>query len=571
VAHPILRHQDRDLYFRQRRDTYAIGSYQHEPVLVEPDAIARHDEAGDMPASRPFGQAMFQPALEAAVELLPALTGAKLIESNNGMFSFTPDGLPLLGEAGAVRGFWTAAAVWITHAGGVAKTVAEWITHGPPAVDVHECDLNRFEAYATTPAYLRQRAAQQYREIYDVIHPLQPLEQPRLLRTSPFYHQLGALEPVYVEARGWEAARWYGANETLLERYPIAPRQGWAGRHWSPVAGAEHLAARDGVGLFDMSTLSKLELTGPGAATFLEWMTTNRVDRPVGSITYALLLNERGGIQSDITVARLAEDHFQLGANGPLDRDWLRRHLPVDGSVQLRDVTGALACAGLWGPRARDLLELVSDDDVSNAAFPYYTARPIAIGEVPATAFRVSYVGELGWELYVSPEYGARLITLLRDAGRRFGLVVAGRAAFETMRLEKGYRLWGVDMTPEHTPSEAGLDFAVKLKKECFLGRDALLAAKERAPRQRLVCLTMDDPAVVLMGKEPILAGGAVAGYVTSAGFGYSVNRSIAYGFLPIDCTAEGTAVEIEYFGVRYRATVTSDPLFDPAGKRLRA
>lgn len=571
IVHPLLRHQDRDLYFRQRRETYAIGSYQHEPVLVAPDAIASHDESGDMPASRPFDQAMFQPALADAVDLLPALKGARLIESTNGMFSFTPDGFPLLGEAGAVRGFWTAAAVWITHAGGVAKTVAEWLTTGQPDVDLHECDLNRFEAHATTPAYLRQRAAQQYREIYDIIHPLQTLEQPRPLRTSPFYHQLGSLGPVYVDARGWEAARWYAANEALLSRYPVPPRDGWAGRHWSPVAGAEHQAVRDGVGLFDMSTLTKLEVTGPGAAGFLERMTTNRVDRAIGGITYALLLNERGGIQSDITVARLAEDRFQLGANGPLDRDWLRRHLPADGSAQLRDVTGALACAGLWGPRARDVLELVSDDDVSNAAFPYYTARPIAVGEVPVTALRVSYVGELGWELYFSPEYGARLIGLLRDAGQRFGLVVAGRAAFETMRLEKGYRLWGTDMTPEQTPFEAGLGFAVKLKKECFFGRDALLEAKVRDVRQRLVCLTLDDPAVVLMGKEPILTEGAVAGYVTSAGFGYSVQCSIAYGYLAAAHATEGSPVEVEYLGVRHRATVACDPLFDPAGERVRA
>jgi glycine cleavage system aminomethyltransferase T/glycine/D-amino acid oxidase-like deaminating enzyme len=571
VAHPILRHQDRDLYFRQRRDGYAVGSYQHEPVLIAPDAIRRHDESGDMPASRPFDHATFQPALADAIALLPTLAGVEFVDALNGMFSFTPDGFPLLGESSKVRGFWTAAAVWITHAGGVARTVAEWLTGGPPALDLHECDLNRFEPHAATPAYLRERAAQQYREIYDVIHPLQPLERPRPLRTSPFYHQTQALHPVFFEARGWESARWYEGNASLLDRYPVPDRDGWAGRHWSPIAGAEHLATRAGVALFDMSTLTKIEVTGPGAVAFLEQMTTNRVDRPVGSVTYALLLNERGGIQSDITVARLAADHFQLGANGLLDLAWLRSHLPADGSVQVRDVTGALTCAGLWGPRARDLISLVSDDDFGNDAFPYYTARQVAIGEVPVTALRVSYVGELGWELYCSPEYGARLLHQLREAGEQVGLVVAGRAAFDTLRLEKGYRLWGTDMTPEHDPFEAGLGFAVKLKKECFNGREALLAAKERGPHRRLVCLTLADPAAVVMGKEPILAGDEVVGYVTSAGFGYSVGCSIAYGYLSAALAAEGTSVEIVYFGDRCPATVARDPLFDPEGVRLRA
>jgi glycine cleavage system aminomethyltransferase T len=560
------------MYFRQRRDHYAVGSYQHEPVLVEPDEIATHEAAADMPANRDFDHAMFAPAMTEAVAMLPELAGVKLVEATNGMFSFTPDGFPLLGEAAAVRGFWTAAAVWITHAGGVAKTVAEWLTSGPPALDLHDCDLNRFEPFATTPAYLRQRAAQQYREVYDIIHPLQPLAQPRPLRLSPVAGPVRDLDPVYFEARGWESARWYEANAALLERYPVPPRTGWSACFWSPIAGAEHLAVRAGAGLFDMATLTKLEVSGPGAAAALERLTSNRVDRPVGSITYALLLNERGGVQSDITVARLGEERFQLGANGPLDADWLRRHLPTDGSVHLRDVSSALACVGLWGPRARDLLTLVSDDDLSNDAFPYYSARSIAVGEVPVTALRISYVGELGWELYCPAEFGARLFSLLRDAGERIGgVVVAGRAAFDTLRLEKGYRLWGTDVTAEDDPYEAGLGFAVRLKKPAFLGRDALLATKERGPRRRLVCLTLEDPAVVVMGKEPIITGGEVAGYVTSAGFGYSVNRSLAYGYLTPASAEPGTRVEIEYFGDRYPATVAREPLFDPGGERLRA
>ncbi len=571
IAHPILRHQDRDLYFRQRDDRYGIGSYQHEPVLVDPDAIAHHDDAGDMPASRPFDRATFLPALDDAIALLPALAGASLTDAVNGLFSFTPDGFPLLGAAAAVRGCWVAAAIWITHAGGAAKAVAEWLSHGPPSLDLHDCDLNRFEPHAATPAYLTERAAQQYREIYDIIHPLQPVARPRPLRVSPFHARLAAAGAVFVESRGWELARWYASNDRLLNDYPIPARAGWNGKHWSPIAGAEHLAVRERGGIFEMSALSKIEVTGPAAAAFLDRMTTNRVDRPVGSITYALLLNQHGGIQSDITVARLAEDRFQLGGNGPLDVDWLCRHLPGDGSARVRDVTGALACLGLWGPLARDVIGQVSDDDFSNDAFPYYTVRQITIGEAPVTACRVSYVGELGWELYVSPDYGGRVLELLQDVARPVGVILAGRAAFDTLRLEKGYRLWGTDITAEDNPYEAGLGFAVKLKKGDFLGRDALLAANERGVSRRLVCLTLDDPAIVVMGNEPISVDGAVAGHVTSAGFGFTVDRGIAYGYLPVAYSAAGTKVEIEYFGACHPATVASDPLFDPAGQRVRA
>jgi len=571
VVWPVLRHQDRDLYMRHRRDHFAVGSYAHEPKPVEAREIRRHGEPDDMPASNLFDAESFAPSWEDAVRLLPFLRGAQPGEALNGMFSFTPDGMPLLGESQFLRGFWTAEAIWITHSAGAAKAVAEWMTHGRAEVDLRECDLNRFEPHATTPAYVRERGAQQYREIYDVIHPLQPLERPRPLRLSPFVEAQRELGAVCFEGRGWEQPRWYEANASLVEAHEVAARDGWTGRFWSPIATAEHLATRAGVALFDMSPLPKIEVSGPGAAAFLERMASAKVARAVGAVTYALLLDERGTVRSDVTVARLAEDRFQLGANGPLDLVWLRRHAPEDGSVQVRDVTGALCCVGLWGPQARDAVRRVSDDDWSNEAFPYYSARQRTIGEVPVTALRVSYVGELGWELYCSPEYGLRLWRLLWEAGQPEGMIAAGRAAFDTLRLEKGYRLWGTDVYSEHTPDAAGLGFAVKPNKGDFLGREAVLAARARPPAVRLCCLTFDDPSCVAMGKEPIWAAGGVAGYVTSAGFGPSVGKSIAYGWLPDDVSAPGTSVEIELFGDRHAATVAAEPLFDPAGSRLRA
>jgi glycine cleavage system aminomethyltransferase T/glycine/D-amino acid oxidase-like deaminating enzyme len=569
IVQPVLRHQDQDLYFRQRRDHYAVGGYGHEPVVVDADAIRPHGEPDDEPASNPFDAAAFAPSWRAAVELIPALGRVEIASAINGMFSFTPDGFPLLGESDRLRGFWVAEAVWITHAGGAARAIAQLLTDGRADLDLHECDVNRFDRHALTDAYVRERGAQQYREVYDVIHPLQPIERPRPLRRSPFFALQQALGAVCFESRGWEAPRWYESNARLVDRYEVPLRDGWAGQWWSPIAGAEHLATRERAALFDMSPLTKIEVVGPGAAAWLESLVTNKVARKPGSVTYALLLDDGGGIRSDITVARLDEETFQIGANGLADLAWLRQHLPADGSVQVRDVTGALCCLGVWGPLAREIVSRVSGDDWSNAAFPYYTTRAMSVGEVPVRALRVSYVGELGWELYTSPEYGGRLWELLWAAGQEDGLIAAGRAAFDTLRLEKGYRLWGVDMTPEHLPDEAGVGFAVKLEKGEFRG-SASLRERSPAPERRLSCLHLDDPQAVMMGKEPVFADGRAIGYVTSAGFGYSTGESLAYAWLPVASAAPETPVEIESFGDRFTAAVVSEPRWDAQGERLR-
>jgi glycine cleavage system aminomethyltransferase T/glycine/D-amino acid oxidase-like deaminating enzyme len=569
IVQPVLRHQDKDLYFRQRRDHYAVGGYGHEPVVVDADAIRAHGAPDDMPASNPFDPDAFVPSWQAAVALMPALAHVDIASAINGMFSFTPDGFPLLGESERLRGFWLAEAIWITHAGGAARAVAQLMTNGRAERDLRECAVDRFEPFATTGAYVRERGAQQYREIYDVIHPLQPLERPRPLRRTPFYERQRELGAAFFESRGWESPRWYKANACLVDRYEAPPRTGWAGQFWSSIAGAEHLATRERAGLFDMTPLTKIEVAGPGAAAWLERLTTNKVARKPGSVTYALLLDDAGGICSDITVARLDEERYQIGANSRLDVVWLRRSLPDDGSVQVRDVTGALSCLGIWGPQARKIVARLSDDDWSNAAFPYYTTRAMTVGEVPVRALRVSYVGELGWELYTSPELGGRLWDLLWQSGQADGLIAAGRAAFDTLRLEKGYRLWGSDMHAEYRPDEAGVGFAVKPSKGDFRGRETLLSASPE-PMRRLRCLRLADPEVVVMGKEPVLAGDRVVGYVTSAGFGYSTGESLAYAYVPTDLAEEGTTLTIEYFGRPYGAAVVSEPRWDAEGARLR-
>ncbi|MFG3504878.1 FAD-dependent oxidoreductase [Streptomyces sp. NPDC047821] len=564
ASRPILRFQDRDLYVREHTDRLGIGSYAHRPMPVDPFTVPAYDEAPVMPSSYPFTPEDFAPAWKDCAWLLPALAKAGVREGFNGVFSFTPDGMPLLGESHALRGFWLAEAVWVTHAAGAARAVAEWMTDGRPALDVHECDPTRFEDAQRSPAYVRDRGAQQFLEVYDVVHPLQPPERPRPLRVSPFHARQRELGAYFLEGGGWERPHWYEANAPLAEGLELPRRDAWSARHWSPVAAAEARATRERVALYDMTPLRRLEVTGPGALAFLQRMTTNDLARKPGAVTYTLLLDETGGIRSDLTVARLAEDRFQIGANSRADEDWLLRHAP-DG-VHVRDITSGTCCVGVWGPLARELVQPLAPDDFSHRGFGYFRARETYIGHVPVTAMRLSYVGELGWELYTSADLGLRLWDTLWEAGRELGAVAAGRSAFNSLRLEKGYRAWGHDMTAEHTPYEAGLGFAVRLDKGDFVGREALRRAG--APRRRLTALLLDDPADVVLGKEPVSVDGTTAGYVTSAAYGCALGRCVAYAWLPP--LAAGTAVHVEYFGRALPATVADEPLFDPEMSRIR-
>jgi glycine cleavage system aminomethyltransferase T len=320
-----------------------------------------------------------------------------------------------------------------------------------------------------------------------------------------------------------------------------------------------------------MTSLKRIVVSGPGACAFLDRLTTNRIDRPVGTVVYTLLLQEDGGIRSDLTIARLGRDKFQIGANGNLDLDGLRRHEPRDGSVHVQSTTAGTCCIGVWGPKAREVVQSLTDDDLSNDAFRYFQARQTYLGQVPARLLRLSYVGELGWEIYTPADMGLKLWDTLWEAGGGHGVIAAGRSAFSSLRLEKGYRSWGTDMTTEHDPFEAGLGFAVRMDKGDFVGRAAIEGRSEANVSRRLTCITLDRREDVVLGKEPIRVGGEVVGYVTSAAFGYSVGRSIAYGWLPAVAAVPGTAVEIEWFGERLPARVAEEPLFDPEMRRLRS
>jgi 4-methylaminobutanoate oxidase (formaldehyde-forming) len=567
---PQLRDPDNLVYFREEVGGLCMGGYERHPAPWALDGVPSDFNSRLLAPDWP----RFAEIMDGAVRRVPAIEDAGINRMINGPEAFTPDNEFILGES-EVRGFFVAAgfcAHGIAGAGGIGRQMATWIADGEPELDLWRMDIRRFGSQYRSQAYTLARTTEVYATYYDIHYPNEERQAGRPLRTSPTYEILAELGASFGEKSGWERPNWFASNAAAGDE-SLRPR-GWAGKHWSPAIGAEALATRRSAGLYDESSFAKLEVTGPGATAFLGRMCANDIDRPVGSITYTQLLDRRGGIQADLTVTRLTDDGYLLvtgTAFGNHDAAWLRRHLPEDGSVLLGDATSSRVCFGLWGPRARDILASVTRDDVSSEAFPYLTARLIAVGSVPVLALRVTYVGELGWELYAHTEYGRALWTTLWDAGTPHGMVAAGYRAIDALRLEKAYRVWSSDITPDETPFEAGLGFAVALDKGVdFIGREALIAPREAGPRKRLRCLVLDDPRSVCLGNEPVRIDGAVVGRVTSGGYGFAVERSIAFAYLPPD-RAVGTRGEVEVFGEWIGFEVARDPLYDPTGERIRA
>lgn len=576
IVYPTARELDAAIYFRQHWNAYGVGSYWHAPRPVWPREVGAS-------AQRPFTPQDFTNAWARVTTLLPALKDAGLTRAFNGMFAFPVDGMPIMGES-LIRGLWLAVGSWITHAGGVGKSIAEWMTYGEGATewDMRQTDLHRFQPHQTTRAYVEVMCNKNYAELYDIVHPRQPLSHPRNVRLSPFHTRWQALGAQFTTFAGLELPNWCEENARLLEQYDaqIPERSGWAAEHWSRIQGAEHLATRDRVALYDLTGLSIFEARGAGALAFVNRVCSNQMDVPIGRVVYTCWLTPQGGVRRDLAVLRLAEDRLWLfvgEGTRPRDWVWLQRQAEMNdraqGAVVLTDLSDGYAALGIWGPQARQVLSRVTSADLSNAAFPYFTGRWIEVGYAPVLALRMSYVGELGWELHMPMDQAAYVWDAVWEAGREFGVIGAGMGAFDSLRLEKGYRLWGVDVYTEHNPYEAGLGWTVKLDKADFVGRQACLAMRANgALRKRLCCLTLEDPRAVVMGAEPIFApgDGRVLGYVTSANYGYSVGRGIAYGYLPLSHAAPGMPVDIEYFGRRLRAVVCSDPLFDPTMARLK-
>jgi 4-methylaminobutanoate oxidase (formaldehyde-forming) len=450
-------------------------------------------------------------------------------------------------------------------------------------------DLRRFGPAYDSPSFALARAIESYATYYDVAYPGRERSSGRPLRTSPAYPWHAGHGAEFGEKAGWERVNWYASNESheLAAGAEALRPQGWAGRSFSPAIVAEHRAARERVALFDETSFAKIAVTGADAAALLEWVCDNRVARGVGAVTYTQLLNRRGGIEADVTVTRTGPEQFLVvtgTAFGEHDLSWLQRQAEArPGQVQVRDVTGQYVCFGLWGPLAREVLAPLTPADLSNAAFPFMTSRWTTIGDVPVRLARLTFVGELGWEIYASTEYGAALWRMLWQAGQPAGMLAAGYRAIDSLRLEKGYRVWAGDVTPETTPDEAGLSFCVKLDKPGgFLGADALRAVRDAGgPARRLACLTLSDPRAVAVGGEPVRVNGSalglndsaegrVVGRITSAGYGYTVNASIAYAYLPIEDAKPGTPISVDLFGTWVPGEVAPDVLYDPSSARIR-
>jgi glycine cleavage system aminomethyltransferase T/glycine/D-amino acid oxidase-like deaminating enzyme len=572
---PSLRDPDLLVYFRQEVQGLVMGGYERNPApwTTHPNAFDAipADFNGKLLAE---DWSRFEQIATNAQRRVPIMADVGVRRLINGPEAFTPDNEFCLGET-AVAGLFVAAgfcAHGIAGAGGIGKVMAEWIVDGEPSLDVWHMDINRFGRQYRSPAYTLARTVETYRTYYDIPFPGRQRESGRGLRRSGAYGWHREHGAVFGEKSGWERVDHYASNATRGDE-SLRPA-GWAGRHWSPAIGAEHLGTRAVAGLFDESSFAKLEVSGPKAADFLDWVCDNHVARGIGDVTYTQALNPRGGIVCDFTVTRLDPDVFLVvtgTAFGTHDAAWLRlqaRRCAM--KVRIADITGQLCCFALWGPQARAILGRVCPAGLDDAAFPFLTAREITVGAVPVRAQRVTFVGELGYELYASSEYAANLWETLWTAGAPHGLIAAGYQAIDSMRVEKGYRVWGSDLTTETTPYEAGLGFCVKLDKPGgFEGRDALLAERQRGTARRLRAVVLHNADRVVVGGEPVRIVDQVAGRVTSGGYGYSLGQSVAYAYLPVEYGV-GTDVAVGMFGDWVSGTVAAEPLFDAAGSRFR-
>ncbi|MXZ36557.1 MAG: FAD-dependent oxidoreductase [Acidobacteria bacterium] len=592
IGYPIVRDMDTFMYERQSEDAMQVGSYAHRPILVRPDDIPSLAEAERSPTELPFTSGDFAPQLEHAREIMGGLlAGSEMQYAVNGLLSLTPDANQVLGETAEVEKLWSAAAVWVKEGPGTARLVAEWITYGYPRLcDPHGSDVTRFYPHERTVQHIGRRCHEHFNKTYGIVHPREQWASARGMKRAPFHDRTAALGAEFHEARGWERPQWYASNADLVSRYAVADRpHEWDRRWWSPIIDAEHLHLREKVGIVDLSGFQIFDVSGPGVTPYLERLTVNRCDRPVGRCIYTPLLTPEGGIRADLTIQRLAEDRFRIvtGAfDGARDEAWFRRHLPIDGSVQFENLSSALCTLGVWGPDAGALLSTLTDTPLSQAAFPYGTLQEAIVGGVPVTMLRISYVGENGWEIYAGMPHGAHLWDSVLEAGRAFEARPVGMGVYGgTGRLEKGYVLMGADLDSEHSPVEAGLGQA-RVKDADFIGRKAYLEARSAGPLAKLCTLTMDNPAdgsgltrFPTGGNEPILtADGARIvdarnreSRVTSAGMGPSVGKYLLLAYLPIEQAAPGTGLQVLYMNRVYPVTVAAAPVFDPGNTRMKA
>ena len=596
ISYPIVRDMDTFCYERQHGSDMEVGSYAHRPILHDPSEIPSIEQATLSPTELPFTSDDFDPQLEQAYELMPdalGADGAEIRYAINGLLSLTPDGAPILGESPQVKGLWSAAAVWIKEGPGVGRAIAEWMTDGNPEIDLSHSDIARFYPHQRTSAHVRARTSEAFNKTYGIVHPGEQWASDRGKRLAPMHASQVELGAEFFEAVGWERPHWYGSNEALLGEYGdrVLPREHeWDARWWSPIINAEHLALRDRAGIVDLTAFAIFDVVGPRALDAVQRIVVSQADVAVGRVVYTPVLDERGGFRSDLTVMRLGHDHYRVvtgGAHGMVDRKWFADRMPADGGAVVVDQTSAFSTIGLWGPRARDILASITAADVSHTGFGFGRCREIEVDTLSVLASRISYVGELGWELYVPMEQGARLWELVHAAGRPHGAVPVGIGVYATTgRLEKGYRAYGFELDTERTIVEAGMQ-RPRVKDADFVGREAYLKQRESDPVSMLCTLRVDNHTSASgvrrypLGGEPILErdgepmvdGHSHRPYVTSAGSAPSLGCHLLMAYLPPDRAKVGTELAVSYMEERYPVTVlTADATapFDPTNERIK-
>jgi glycine cleavage system T protein len=568
---PVLRDTDGYIYAREEVGGLLMGGF--EP-------IAKPWGMDGIPADFAFSLLPedwdhFRIFMEQAIVRIPALETAPVRRHVNGPESFTPDNRYMLGEAPELRNFFVAAgfnSVGIASAAGAGRALAEWIVAGEPSMDLWDVDIRRFMPFQSNAGYLRERTREVVGLLYAMHWPFRQPETARGVRRSVLHDRLAGRGAVFGVAAGWERANWF-ATAGVEPRYAYT----YGRQNWFPCATAEHRAVREAVGLFDQSSLAKFRLQGPDATAVLRSLCANDVDVPPGRIVYTQMLNARGGIECDLTVSRLAEDTYlivTIAAAATHDADWIRRSLG-DARVTLTDVTSAFTVLGVMGPHSRELLSRVTSADLSDTAFPFGTTREIDIGYGLARATRITYVGELGWELYLPTEFAAGAYDAVLEAGEGLGLRHAGYHAMDSLRMEKGYRSWGHDIGGDDTPLQAGLGFAVALKKDAFVGRDALLRQRDKPLTRRLVMFTLGDAEPLLLGDEPIYRDGVLVGRITSGAYGHTLGRSVGMGYVTHADGVDAAFVragrwQLEIALERFAATAHLEPPYDPKSARVR-
>jgi 4-methylaminobutanoate oxidase (formaldehyde-forming) len=573
-AMPTIRDPDRRLYFKEEVGGLVAGAYEANPVPWALDGIPDGFNFTLLDADWTH----FEPAMTQCLARIPALEGVGIKDLVNGPESFTPDGNFILGAAPDVENFFVGAgfnAFGIASGGGAGRALAEWIADGQPSMDLWPVDIRRFGPHHKDINWVRARSLELYGKHYTIAWPGEEHGSARPVFTSPLYTRLRGRGAVFGEKMGWERPNWFAAAGA-------AGRDDYSfGRpNWFDAVGAEHRAVRERAALFDQSSFAKFELSGGDAMAALNWLAANVVDKPPGQVTYSQLLNDQGGIECDLTISRFDENRFYIvTGTGFRTRDfaWIRRNLPAGMDATLEDVTDARFTLSLMGPLARQILSQVSDNDLSNAGFPFGACRRITIAGAPVQALRLTYVGELGWELHGRREDAVAVYDALMAAGREAGLVDAGYRAIDSLRLEKGYRAWGADIGPDYTPFEAGLGWAVKLRTDTpFVGRTALESARARPTTRKLMTFTIADPDIVLLGRETIYRDGVQVGWLTSAGWGYTIARNIGLGYVRNDAGIDKAYLETGHYaldiaGRRIACDCQDAPLYDPALTRVKA